>query len=305
MASSLSINQLGKKIESNNLLADLSFGVEKGETLFILGNSNSGKSTLFKILMGLINKDKGKIFINGMNYDQRQKDILSIIGYMPQKDIFDYNLNVFENLLFYAQLQGLAKDKAKNNILEWSKKLNFKKHINSDIKNLSKSIIKKILFARALINNPQFLLLDTPTSGMDYYDRAIFFDIINKIKKDKTILFISDNFEEAEIYSDRIIIIHNGQVCLNGSMKNILDSSGSIYKYRLSFKRLVPNDFFKKMKENKSIIKLVSRERHIEFSVSNETDFLNIIKLAIKYDLDSIKTESSKLSDIFLKVTQE
>ena len=88
-------------------------------------------------------------------------------------------------------------------------------------------------------------------------------------------------------------------------MKNILDSSGSIYKYRLSFKRLVPNDFFKKMKENKSIIKLVSRERHIEFSVSNETDFLNIIKLAIKYDLDSIKTESSKLSDIFLKVTQE
>ena len=92
MASSLSINQLGKKIESNNLLADLSFGVEKGETLFILGNSNSGKSTLFKILMGLINKDKGKIFINGMNYDQRQKDILSIIGYMPQKDIFDLDL---------------------------------------------------------------------------------------------------------------------------------------------------------------------------------------------------------------------
>ena len=65
-----------------------------------------------------------------MNYDQRQKDILSIIGYMPKEDIFDSNLNVFENLFLYARLQGLSTDEAKNNILKWSEKLDFKNHIN-------------------------------------------------------------------------------------------------------------------------------------------------------------------------------
>ena len=305
MASSLTINQLGKKIGSSNILADLSSGVEKGEVLFILGNSNSGKSTLFKILMGLIKKDKGKIFFNGMNYDQRKNEILPIIGYMPQNSIFDSNSNVFQNLLFFARSQGIDKRHAKNSIYQWADKLNFKKYINSEIKNLSNSILKKIAFARALIHNPDFLLLDNPTSEMDYHDRNIFFNIINEIKKNKTILLISNNFEESEIYSDRIIIIHKGCISINGSMKNILDSMGAIYKYRISFKRLVPNDFLKEIKNNKSVIKVVSRQRHIEFSVTSETTFLKIIKIAMEYDLDSIKTVSSKLNEVFLKVTQE
>ena len=79
----------------------------------------------------------------------------------------------------------------------------------------------------------------------------------------------------------------------------------TIYKYRISFKRLVPNDFLKKMKENKSIIKLISRERHIEFSVYEESVFLKIIKAAFEYDLVSVKTVSSKLNDIFLRVTEK
>ena len=91
MASSLSFDKIGKKNGNNNLLADLSFGVEKGEILFILGKNDSGKSTLFKILMGLIQKDKGKIFVNGMDYDLRKTEILPLIGYMPQKDSFDYD----------------------------------------------------------------------------------------------------------------------------------------------------------------------------------------------------------------------
>ena len=305
MASSLSFDRIGKKSNNNNLLADLSFGVEKGEVLFILGKNHSGKSTLFKILMGLIQKDKGKIFVNGMDYDLRKEEILPIIGYMPQKDCFDYDLNVFDNLYFYAQLNGLNKNNAKKNIFQWSDTFNLRKYLKSNIKDISKGVLKKISFIRALIHNPEFLLLDNPTSEMDLYDRNNFFDIINQIKKDKTILIISNNFKEAELHSDRIIIIHNGSVCLNGNMKNILKTMRTIYKYRISFKRLVPNDFLKKMKENKSIVKLISRERHIEFSVYEESVFLKIIKAAFEYDLVSIKTVSSRLNDIFLRVIEK
>ena len=305
MASSLSFDKIGKKNNNNNLLADLSFGAEKGEVLFILGKNHSGKSTLFKILMGLIQKDKGKIFVNGMDYDLRKTEILPLIGYMPQEDSFDYDLNIFDNLSFYAQLNGLNKNNAKKNIFQWADKFGLRKYLKSNIKDISKGVLKKISFIRALIHNPDFLLLDNPTSEMDSYDRDNFFDIINQIKKDKTILIISNNFKEAELHSDRIIIIHNASVCLNGNMKNILKTMRTIYKYRISFKRLVPNDFLKKMKENKSIIKLISRERHIEFSVYEESVFLKIIKAAFEYDLVSVKTVSSRLNDIFLRVTEK
>tara|TARA_B100001750_G_C15413599_1_gene549083 strand:- start:220 stop:1137 length:918 start_codon:yes stop_codon:yes gene_type:complete len=305
MASSLSFDKIGKKNNNNNLLADLSFGAEKGEVLFILGKNHSGKSTLFKILMGLIQKDKGKIFVNGMDYDLRKTEILPLIGYMPQEDSFDYDLNIFDNLSFYAQLNGLNKNNAKKNIFQWADKFDLRKYLKSNIKDISKGVLKKISFIRALIHNPDFLLLDNPTSEMDLYDRNNFFDIINQIKKDKTILIISNNFKEAELHSDRIIIIHNASVCLNGNMKNILKTMRTIYKYRISFKRLVPNDFLKKMKENKSIVKLISRERHIEFSVYEESVFLKIIKAAFEYDLVSIKTVSSRLNDIFLRVIEK
>ena len=119
MAAFLSFNKIGKKINNINLLADLSFGVQEGEVLFILGKTNSGKSTLLNILMGFVDKDKGQIFVDGMDYDIRKNEILSNIGYMPQKNIFDKNLNVYENLSFYSELHGLKKIDIKEKISYW------------------------------------------------------------------------------------------------------------------------------------------------------------------------------------------
>ena len=133
MAAFLSFNKIGKKINNVNLLADLSFGIQKGEILFILGKTNSGKSTLFKILMGFVNKDKGQIFVDGMDYDIRKNKILSNIGYMPQKNIFDNNLNVYENLSFFSELQGLRKVDINEKIKYWADRLNFKKHLFDQI----------------------------------------------------------------------------------------------------------------------------------------------------------------------------
>ena len=89
MAAFLSVNKLGKKINNVNLLADLSFGIQKGELLFLLGKSGSGKSTLLKILIGFIKKDRGQIFVDGLDYDIRNEEIIKKIGYVSENDIFD------------------------------------------------------------------------------------------------------------------------------------------------------------------------------------------------------------------------
>ena len=88
MASFISFNKIGKRVNNQNILANLSFGVQKNEIVSILGPSNSGKSTLFELFMGLIDIDKGDIFVDGMNCKKRMSQILSLTGYLSQKNIF-------------------------------------------------------------------------------------------------------------------------------------------------------------------------------------------------------------------------
>ena len=304
MASILSFKEIGKKEGKNNLLANLSFGIQKGEVVSILGKSNSGKSMLFKILMGLNNKNSGKIFVDGMDYDIRRKEIISLMGYMPQNHIFDNQLNIFENLLFYAQLKGLNRNESEEKVLHWANELSFKKELYMLPNLVSYSCLRKIAFARSLISDPHFLLLDNPAFGMDYFDKDNIFKIIDKIKEKKTILFITQNFNEAELHSDRVIILHNGTVCINSSLDKINNATTNTNKYRISFKRIVPHDFLEFVKSNKSIIRFKSMDRHIEFVTDKKHAFFKVLQSALDYDLDDIKTNAFKLDEVFLKVTE-
>jgi len=302
MAAFLSFNKIGKKVNNINLLADLSFGVQKGELLFILGKTNSGKSTLFKILMGFIEKDRGQIFVDGMDYDIRKNEILSKIGYVPQEDIFDENLNLYENLFFHAELCGLNKVKIKEKILYWADRLNFKKNLKNSIKLTSKSILRKVAFSKALIHNPNILLLDDFTSPLDYYDKNIVFEIIEEIRANKSILFITQDFSLADIYSDRIILINNGNISFNGSVHNLEKEINDVYKYRFTFKRIVPNEFLKNLRQNKNIDKVISKDNNVQITVKDKNTFFDIFKIAANYELINIKMSNSKLTELFDRI---
>ena len=303
MAAFLSFNKIGKKNNNVNLLADLSFGVQKGESLCILGKSNSGKSVLFQILMGIIKKDKGQIFVNGMDYDIRKNEILPMIGYVPQESIFDENLNIYDNLLIYSSLYGLKRDKIKKEIKYWSDILQITKYLKKTINSSPDSILKKASFVRALIHNPDILLMDDITSSMDYYDKNIIFETIQSIQKNKSILFITQNFNLAEIYSDRIILIDNGTVAFNGSIQNLDNKINDTYKYRFTFKRIVPSEFLKTVRNNNEINHITSRDNNLELTIQDKSVFFDIFKIAINYELVDLKISNSKLSELFKKVT--
>ena len=190
MASFVKFDQIGKKVNNQNVLANFSFGAQKDEVLFILGDSGSGKSTLFKILMGIVNRDKGNIFVNGMNYDKRKDEIRSIIGYMPQNNIFDNQLNVLENLYFYGQLRGMDLELIKKESFHWADVFGFKKYLYKLPNKIPFEYLRKISIARVLLGDPKILLLDNHTSGMNFLTKNSIWEIINEIKKDKTILCI-------------------------------------------------------------------------------------------------------------------
>ena len=304
MASFIKFDQIAKKVNNKNLLANLSLGIQKNEVLFILGQPGSGKTTLFKILMGIVEKDKGSIFIDGMNYEKRKEESLSIISYLQQENIFDKNLNILQNLYFYGQLKGMSLSNLKKEVLRWADILNFRDFLNSFPDELSFQILRKISLARCLLTDPKILLLDSPTLGMNFFDKNIFWQVINEYKKDKSILCISQDFEETELYSDRVVIIHNGSISMNSSLININKQMRATYTYQFIFKKIVPHEFLKLMKSDSNIKNIISRERYFEFSTKEKSIFFKAFQKALNYELVDLRFNYSKLNELYLKVTE-
>ena len=303
MAAFLSVNKLGKKINNVNLLADLSFGIQKGELLFLLGKSGSGKSTLLKILIGFIKKDRGQIFVDGLDYDIRNEEIIKKIGYVSENDIFDTDLTVNENLLFSAELNNCNPIKIQEKINYWSNRLGFSRNLNLKINNINNSTLRKISFARTLIHNPEVILFDDFTSSMDLYDQSLIFEIIKEIKNDKSILFATNDLSLPELFSDRIIIIDNGSVTFNGTINNLESKINDSFKYRFTFKRIVPNEFLKALKNNDKIKNITSRDCDVQILTSDKIEFFKIFKMAVNYELIDIKISDSKVSELFQRLT--
>ena len=303
MAAFLSVNKLGKKINNVNLLADLSFGIQKGELLFLLGKSGSGKSTLLKILIGFIKKDRGQIFVDGLDYDIRNEEIIKKIGYVSENDIFDTDLTVHENLIFSAELNNCNPVKIQEKINYWSNRLGFSRKLNLKIEKLNNSTLRKISLARTLIHNPEVILFDDFTSSMDLYDQSLIFEIIKEIKNDKSILFVTNDLSLPELFSDRIIIIDNGSVTFNGSINNLESKINDSFKYRFTFKRIVPNEFLKALKNNDKIKNIISRDCDVQILISDKIEFFKIFKMAVNYELIDIKISDSKVSDLFQRLT--
>ena len=304
MAAFLSINKIGKKINKINLLADLSFGLQKGEILFLLGKSGSGKSTLLKILMGLVKKDRGQIFVDGLDFDIRKEEIIKKIGYISKNHIFDYNLSIYENLSFFAEINNCKSVNLPEKIKYWAKRLEFDDFLNCDIYTLNSTTLNKISFARVMIHNPEIILIDDFTASMDLYDQTLVFEIIKEIKNDKSILFATNDLELSEFYSDRIILLDNGKVTFNGSISNLESQLNDIQKYRFTFKRIVPSEFLKALKNNNKVKNVISKDCNVQVSISDKSEFFKIFNMAINYELVDINISNSKITELFERLTK-
>ena len=116
MEASITLKSVAKRFNNRNLLADLSFGVEKGTTFVLIGANGAGKSTILKLLVGLIYKDTGSIYIRGQDISTRSIETRKLCGYMSQEINLDYDINIFDNLTLYCQLHGMHRRKINQNI---------------------------------------------------------------------------------------------------------------------------------------------------------------------------------------------
>jgi len=198
----------------------LSLSVRHGEVFGFLGPNGAGKTTTMNVLLGFVNATSGLARLFGV--DVRQPIARQRIGYLPELTYYYKFLTVEELLRFYARVFGMSRRDTDRRIDELLKLVELEPVRKRLIKSYSKGMQQRVGLAQALINNPDLLILDEPTSGLDPIGRMKVREIIQRLKNEgKTVLFSSHELGEVETVCDRVAIIHQGRLMVEGSVHDL------------------------------------------------------------------------------------
>jgi ABC-2 type transport system ATP-binding protein len=201
---------------SNTALAGVSFTLEKGRTLGLIGNNGAGKSTSIRLLMDFIRPDKGTIKL--FNTSPRVFANRGSIGYLPETATFPANLNIQNLLRFTGTTCGIAKKLLQERSEYWLKALDLWEARKRPLRSYSKGMQQRANFVAALINDPELLILDEPMSGLDPIGRGKIIDLIQTLQdQGKTILFCSHILDDVDKLVDNVLVLHKGKSIFYGT----------------------------------------------------------------------------------------
>jgi ABC-2 type transport system ATP-binding protein len=219
----IEIKNLSKTYKKGEKVAlkSIDLEIKKGSFFGLLGPNGAGKSTIINILAGLVNKSSGSVKIAGINIDENPQAAKFKIGIVPQELIIDPFFNVRETLEIYAGYFGVRKSERRTE--EIIEALGLKDKANSVPRSLSGGMRRRLLVAKALVHNPEILVLDEPTAGVDVELRNQLWDYVKKLNKAGTTVLLTTHYlEEAEKLCDEIAVINRGEVIANDRTENLM-----------------------------------------------------------------------------------
>ncbi|QJC37352.1 ATP-binding cassette domain-containing protein [Enterobacteriaceae endosymbiont of Donacia thalassina] len=299
MSYALEIKNLSKiYANKNQVLKNFNLKIKKGDFYALLGSNGAGKTTIIRIITSLINKSSGKIKIFGLNIEKHEFQAKKKIGFVPQ----EFNFNPFETvlqiLINQAGYYGLRKKKIIKKIEKYLKILKLWKERNQKAKNLSGGMKRCLMIIRALIHEPELLILDEPTAGIDLKLRYYIWSFFKKlnIKKKITIILTTHYLEEAEFLCHHIGIINNGILIENCAINKLLNKL-KFEIFILNYKKL--NNITPKIYGYK--YKIINNFQ-LEIIVMKNQNLNNIFKQLTQQNIKiiSIKNKYNRLEKIFM-----
>jgi len=222
----IDINNLSKKYKNILAVKNINFKINKGEIIGLLGPNGCGKSTTIGMLLGLIKPTSGSVMINGKNIENNRTNILEKMNFISPYIELPKKLTIEENLEVYGRMYGVRNLKSK--IYELMEKLNLNEFKKRKTGELSSGQKNRVSLAKALINDPEILLLDEPTASLDPdvgdYIRSFIEEFASK--KHTTILLASHNMNEVERLCDQVMMMKNGQIIDNGKINYLISKHG-------------------------------------------------------------------------------
>lgn len=215
---SIEVQNVSKSYGAQKALDNVSFSIKKGEIVGFLGPNGAGKSTLMKILTTFINADEGTATVNGNDVNDNQKAVQLSIGYLPEHNPLYLDLYVREYLTFNADVYKVSKSR----IEEVIQLTGLSPESHKKIGQLSKGFRQRVGLATALLHNPDVLILDEPTTGLDPNQLVEIRNVIKNVGKDKTVFLSTHIMQEVEAICDRVIIIDNGKIVTDKNLDKLV-----------------------------------------------------------------------------------
>ena len=287
----LKVEQVSKKYGNKTVLNKISFNLKKGDCFGLLGSNGAGKSTTIRIILGILNKSDGKVTYNDQEVSRKSVNF----GYLPEERGLYPKTKVIDQLLYFAALKNMPKDKALKEINELAKILKVEEYLNMEAEKLSKGNQQKVQILIAFQNDPELIILDEPFSGLDPVNSLLVADLIKKKKKDKIIVLSSHQMSIVEEFCTDILILDRGITKLQCNLINIKNEYSDSKLEVITIK-----DIDEKIKKAKlDIINKVGSSYTL--SIKNKDDAYKLLKLLDDND-QVIKFEILKpnLNDIFI-----
>lgn len=297
----LEVNNLHKSFGETEVLHGISFSVESGRALGLLGRNGAGKTTTIRILMDVFKANQGSITLDGRRFSSKEIGI----GYLPEERGLYPKKTVTEQLMYLAMLRGMKKNNAAKAVKYWLERMGVEEYANRKLETLSKGNQQKVQLASTLLHNPPVVILDEPFSGLDPVNSQILKDVIQEqIVENKLVIFSSHQMSYVEEFCYDIVIMNHGEAVLTGDLRDIKHDFGRD-RLVLSLNGKTGEETREEVDRNFSDLVQVDtvRKEMVILRMKNGVEKLKVLKALALSDLDveSFGDYRPSLNDIFVE----
>ena len=297
----LEVNNITKSFGETNVLKGISFSVESGKALGLLGRNGAGKTTTIRILMDVFHANSGEITLDGNPFEPRKVQI----GYLPEERGLYPKRKVLEQMIYLAMLRGVSRKTASANAKRWLERLEVSQYQDRLLETLSKGNQQKVQLASTLVCDPEIVILDEPFSGLDPVNSQILQEVVQELIRDgKIVIFSSHQMSYVEEFCEDIVIINHGEVVLSGHLDTIKRDFGKD-QLVLSALDLSPEEFTDQLQSRLSdIVQITGQTKEDVIVRLNEgvsrRDLLVKLSQMEDISMEHFETYKPSLNDIFV-----
>lgn len=239
---SIQVEHLTKVFGNQKALDDISFNANKGEIVGFLGPNGAGKSTTMKIATGYLPPSSGSVKVCGIDVEQHPLQVKTKVGYLPEHNPLYLEMYVHEYLTFIGKVHGLKGAKLEKRVKEMVEVCGLTVEQNKKIEMLSKGYRQRVGLAQALLHDPEVLVLDEPTTGLDPNQIVEIREVIKSVSKDKTVIFSSHIMQEVQALCDRVVVINRGKLVADDMLDDLKSQKVEVAAIILEFDQYVDGD---------------------------------------------------------------
>jgi len=303
----LKVSQLSKAYKTVQAVDGIDFQVNQGEILGLLGPNGAGKSTTISMISTLVSPDKGEILYNNQSILKNPKAIQEHLGYVPQEIALYPMLSGKENLKFWGSAYGLKGETLRKAMEEVSTIIGIKDRLKDKVKNYSGGMKRRLNIGVALLHNPELIIMDEPTVGIDPQSRKHILDTVLTLNKEKnmTVIYTSHYMEEVEYLCNRICIMDQGKIIASGSKEKLIQEGNPTLDIHMKVEQ-ISEGLIQSILHIPSVNDVISEDHILKIISSKDKHlFKNIIEAATKENaaIISMDVQEPTLETVFLQLT--